>query len=54
MSFGMNDVLALVGRLDDAPGFDTPRERFRRFLTERVTDKDLAEPILEDCQRAMP
>src|SRR5262245_40774815 len=53
MSLGMNDLLTLVGRLDDAAGFDTPRERFRRFLTERVTDPRVAAAILDDCQRSI-
>jgi hypothetical protein len=48
----LNDLLALVGRLDDAPGFDTPRERFRRFLFERVIDARLARTLVEQGQRA--
>ena len=37
MSVTLDDVLALAGRLDDSGGFDAPRERFRRFLTEHAT-----------------
>lgn len=36
MSLNLHELLALVGRLDDATGAETPRERFRRFLLERV------------------
>ena len=32
------EILTLAGRLDDAPGFDTPRERFRRFLIDHAGD----------------
>jgi hypothetical protein len=53
MSVTLDDLLTLVGRLDDAPGFDTPRERFRRFLLERVTDVPTARALIEDCQRSV-
>jgi hypothetical protein len=32
------EILTLAGRLDDEPGFDTPRERFRRFLVDHAAD----------------
>lgn len=32
MSVSLNEILDLVGQLDDTAGEDTPRERFRRFL----------------------
>jgi len=35
-SIGLSQILALVGKLDDAPGPDTPRERFRDFLAENA------------------
>lgn len=53
MSISLDELLALVGRLDDAPGFDTPRERFRRFLLERVTDVQTARALIEECQRSI-
>lgn len=53
MSFSLDALLSLVGHLDDAPGFDTPRERFRRFLLERVTDLPTARALIEDCQRSV-
>ena len=40
MAVTLDQILALAGRLDDTPGFDTPRERFRRFLREHVTSFD--------------
>jgi hypothetical protein len=45
-------LLALTGRLDDAPGFDTPRERFRRFLIERVNDMPLVRALVEHWEHA--
>jgi hypothetical protein len=53
MSVTLDELLSLVGRLDDAPGFDTPRERFRRFLLERVTDVPAARALIEECQRSV-
>ena len=38
MAITLNQILELVGKLDDATGNDTPRERFRRFLRENVRD----------------
>lgn len=53
MNVTLNELLTLLGRLDDAPGFDTPRERFRRFLVEHVTDVQIARPLVEECQRSV-
>jgi hypothetical protein len=53
MSITLDELLPLVGRLDDAPGFDTPRERFRRFLLDRLTDVPTASALIEDCQRSV-
>ena len=53
MSFALQEILTLVGRLDETPGFDTPRERFRRFLTERVTDVAAVRALLAQCQQAL-
>lgn len=50
MDFTLDQLLAIVGRLDDEPGFDTPRERFRRFLVERMLTLDSARPILDQCR----
>ena len=53
MSFALQEILTLVGRLDETPGFDTPRERFRRFLTERVTDVGGVRSLLSQCQQSL-
>jgi hypothetical protein len=53
MNISLTDLLPLVGRLDAAPGFDTPRERLRRFLLEHVTDVATARVLIEECQRSV-
>jgi len=53
MSITLDELLFLVGRLDDVPGFDAPRERFRRFLLERVTDVPAASALVDECQRSV-
>ncbi len=53
MSITLDEVLLMVGRLDDTPGFDTPRERFRRFISTHVADVHLARAFLEQCQRSL-
>jgi hypothetical protein len=53
MSVTLDDVLLMVGRLDDAPGFDTPRERFRRFISTHIADLHVARAFLEQCQRSL-
>jgi hypothetical protein len=45
----LEQLLSVVGTLDDAPGFDTPRERFRRFITKRITDFATARQLVEQC-----
>lgn len=52
MKITLNDILALVGPIDDARGFDTPRERFRRFLVDHVPDAAVARSLVEESQRA--
>jgi hypothetical protein len=51
MNVTVSQVLAMVGRLDDSPGFDTPRERFRRFLVQRITDPHAARLVIQQCQQ---
>ncbi len=53
MGFALQEILTLVGRLDDGPGFDTPRERFRRFLTERLTDVAGVRALIAQCQQGI-
>jgi len=51
MRLSLHEVLAIVGRLDDTPGFDTPRERFRRFLIEHMTSSPVARTFLDEAQQ---
>ena len=36
MGTTLSEVLDLVGKLDDTPGDDTARERFRRYFTRNL------------------
>jgi hypothetical protein len=47
----LEQLLSVVGSLDDTPGFDTPRERFRRFISKRITDFPTARELVEQCMR---
>lgn len=51
MNLTVTQLLTIVGRLDDSPGFDTPRERFRRLLNERMTDAESARAIIHECRQ---
>jgi hypothetical protein len=53
MSITLPELLTLVGRLDDEPGFDTARERYRRFLLEHVTSIPIDRAFIEQCQHAL-
>jgi hypothetical protein len=53
MSITLNEILALVGRLDESTGFDTPRERFRRFLLDHVTDAGVARSLIDQSHRSL-
>jgi len=50
MDFTLGQLLTFVGRLDDSPGFDTPRERFRRFLREQMATMESARMVIEQCR----
>ena len=50
MDFTLDQLLTIVGRLDDTAGFDTPRERFRRFLREQITSVGSARTFIEQCR----
>jgi hypothetical protein len=52
MGVTLDQILILAGRLDDSPGFDAPRERFRRFLIDHVRDLSSARALIEECQYA--
>jgi len=50
MDLTLDQLLAIIGRLDDSQGFDTPRERFRRFLIERMDTLDSARQMIQQCR----
>lgn len=47
----LDQILALVGPLDDAPGSNTPRERFRNHLTTNVKEVGSIRDYIEECLR---
>ena len=51
MTVTLDQVLGFVGKLDDSPGDDTARERFRRFLRENVKEVGRVRDYIEDCLR---
>ena len=51
MGVTLKQILDLVGKLDDSPGDDTPRERFRRFLKENVKEVGQVRDYVEECIR---
>jgi hypothetical protein len=51
MSITLTQIFNLVGRLDDISGDDVPRERFRRFLKENITEVGKLRDFIEECLR---
>lgn len=51
MSVSLKQILDLVGRLNDAPGTENSRERFRRYLRENVTEVGQVRDYIEECLR---
>lgn len=51
MPFSLDAILDLVGHLDDTPGDDTARERFRGFLSREVDEVGQARDLIEGCLR---
>ncbi len=51
MSITLQQILALTGKLDDTPGQETPRERFRRFIQDNVTKVGEVRDYIEACLR---
>ncbi len=47
----LSDVLDLIGALNDKPGEDTARERFRRHLRKRITSTGQVRDFVEECLR---
>ena len=51
MSITLHQILSLAGKLDDALGPETPRERFRQFLQAHVTKVGEVRDYIEECLR---
>lgn len=51
MSVTLTQILNLVGKLDDSPGDETPRERFRRYLRENVRKVGQIRDYVDECLR---
>jgi hypothetical protein len=47
----LQQILALVGKLDDTSGDETPRVRFRQFLKQNVNDVGQIRDYIEECLR---
>jgi hypothetical protein len=53
MNLDLPELLTLLGRLDDAPGPDTPRDRYRRYLTRQLTTVESVRELLDQTQAAL-
>jgi hypothetical protein len=51
MSYSLDVILDLVGQLDDSPGEDTARERFRTFLDREVDSVGHLRDLIEESLR---
>lgn len=51
MNITLDQILSLVGKLDDTPGNETPRERFRHYLKENVKAVGQVRDYVEECLR---
>jgi len=51
VSITLGEVLDLIGRLDDSPGEDAARERFRRYLSKNLVDAGQIRDYVEECLR---
>ncbi len=49
MDVTLSQILGLVGKLDDAPGSETPSERFRQFLMTNVTEFGQLRDYVTEC-----
>lgn len=52
MSITLTEILDLIGKLDDTPGQDTARERFRRYLAKNLTAPGQIRDYVEECLRS--
>jgi len=51
VSITLGEVLDLIGKLDDSPGEDAARERFRRYLSKNLLDVGQIRDYVEECLR---
>jgi len=51
MAISVSEILDLVGKLDDSPGDDVPRERFRTFLRKNVQEVGQVRDYVQECLR---
>jgi hypothetical protein len=51
MDMTLNEILAFVGKLDDSPGSDTPRERFRLLIKNKLTELGQVRDYVQQCLR---
>lgn len=49
MGITLKQILDLVGKLDDTPGDETPRERFRAFLKTNVQEVGQLQDYVQEC-----
>ena len=48
----LDQILMLTGRLDEPGGFDSARERYRRFLLDHIREPAMARVLIDECQHA--
>ncbi|OPX21479.1 MAG: hypothetical protein B1H03_06555 [Planctomycetales bacterium 4484_113] len=51
MSITLEQILRLVGKLDDSPGEDSARERFRGYLQDNVREIGQVRDYVDECLR---
>ena len=51
MAMTLTEILDLTGKLDDAPGDDTARQRFRRYLAKEMDAPGRIRDHVEECLR---
>ena len=49
MNTTLTQILSLVGVMDDSPGNDTSRERFRQFLKDNARDVSQLRDYIQEC-----
>ena len=51
MDMTLDEILDFIGKLDDSPGDDTPRERFRALLRTKLTELGQVRDYVQQCLR---